>query len=337
MTSTGTIVFGGVPAACGAATSTNTDSVSVSGAPGSSERLVIDLGQHPFGPGAAVEPTTPEIEIEAALGDEADIVAVEGTPNADTFAAGQLGLALNSDGDADVTLPPPKPRVEFYGFAGNDSITGRGTLGTGTGLQPYPGPMLIEGGDGDDPVLRGGAGNDVIRGGLGNDGLDGQDGNDTLDGGPGDDAISGGNGNDTLVGGPGHDTLNGSAGNDMISADDGEADPQINGGPGNDAAYYDFGLDATPVAVESRHSACTFNPIQRKVTASIAPGGQATLKVTSAGVITFGFTPIPCGTATSTNTDSIVVTGVAGSSERLIPSTSSPRRSRFAAAGASTR
>lgn len=80
----------------------------------------------------------------------------------------------------------------------------------------WEGPSTIDGGAGNDPVLRGHGGADIINGGPGNDALFGGDGNDTLNGGDGNDFFEGFNGlspeqpvqhggTDVYVGGPGDD------------------------------------------------------------------------------------------------------------------------------------
>ncbi len=91
----------------------------------------------------------------------------------------------------------------FYGFAGNDKVTGTDVddnLGGGDGVD------TINGGKGNDRVY-GDAGNDVLRGGAGND---------YLSGGSGDDRLYGDAGKDTLWGGTGRNTLTGGEGNDIF-------------------------------------------------------------------------------------------------------------------------
>ena len=64
--------------------------------------------------------------------------------------------------------------------------------------------------------------------------------------------LKGGNDNDELIGGPGADQFLGGSGNDTMRADDDAADASINGGPGTDTAYYDLGVDPTPLATENK-------------------------------------------------------------------------------------
>jgi Ca2+-binding RTX toxin-like protein len=316
VTSDGAINFGAVPAPCDGATATNTDTINVTGGTASDERLVVDLGEHALAPGATAEFNTPEIEVAATLGDATDTVVLQGTAGDDTFAAGVNGLSITGDGDADVSLSPANMRLEVASLGGVDFVNGRGGLGSGAA---YLGAMVIDGGEGNDSLLRGSAGDDRINGGPGNDVLDGQDGGDNLDGGPGDDSMTGGAGNDSIVGGSGRDALNGSAGADVLDAADGEADTQINGGPDIDTAYYDLGIDVNPTAVEIKIVPCAYDPATKSITASVPTGRTSTLKVTSSGQIMFGGASLlPCGTATATNTDTIRINGTTGASERLI-------------------
>ena len=185
----GQLWFGFVPAACGDATTVNTNSIAVSGEVGSTERLVLDLSGGVLGPGATGETNIPEIEISVSLGDLSDSTVVIGTDVADSFAPGQHGIALNPDGDVDVTLSPSTMPLEFYGMGGDDVINGRGQWGAGL---HYLGPLHIEGGDGDDGLLRGSSEPDIVLGGPGNDRVEGQDGADVVEGGSGDDSQTGG-------------------------------------------------------------------------------------------------------------------------------------------------
>lgn len=323
----GQIRFGAVPAPCGAATTANTDSISVVGSAGTNERLTLDQRTGLFGPGATPEFNIPEIEIATALGDTTDTVAFYLTSGHDFVAAGQNGFALNTDGDVDVTFSPSILKLEVYALEGDDYVNGRGEGGAGL---RFLGPMVIDGGPGNDWLLRGGAQGDVLTGGPGNDRLEGQDGADFTDGGAGDDYLSGGASDDELIGGTGSDTFAASDGNDIIRADDDEADGPMNGGPGTDTAYYDIGLDPDPVAVENLigdppppppppppGGACAYDSGTRVATAQVAAGTAATLRV-SAGQIWFGITPAACGSATTANTDRIDVIGAPGSSEALV-------------------
>jgi Ca2+-binding RTX toxin-like protein len=314
----GELRFGSAPSPCGAATTANTDSIAVSGAPGTTEALVIDQTAGFLGPGFTAESNLPEIETTVSLGDAADQVVVIGTPGSDSIAMGASGLSLNSDGDVDVTFAPLPAAIEIRGLGGTNFLTGRG--GWGAGLA-YNGDITLLGGDGVDE-LNGGNGHDTIVGGGGADTINGNSGDDRLEGEAGDDRLSGGDGRDVLIGGPGSDQLIGGFGNDFMNAFDGEADPHLNGGPDIDITFYDPGLDPTPSASEGAVpgppvESCAYDAATRTVTARLEPGTDATLRVSASGQIAFGVVPAPCGAATATNTDAIVVNGAPGVVESL--------------------
>ena len=319
----GELWWGEVPQRCGAATVTNTDAISIEGAVGTTETLVLDQRGGVFGPGATPEFTTPEIEITTALGDTSDRVVVYGTESDDFTASGQSGFATSSDGDVDITFSPSTFRLEVHLLGGDDHFDARGTGGAGLN---FLGPIVATGGDGNETLIRGGAAIDSLDGGAGNDVLEGQDSADLLVGGPGDDTMGGGDGADLMDGGPGADVFNGSAGDDTFLAQDDEADTALSGGAGNDTAYIDTGIDPTPVAVENVFgdetpppppaAGCTYDAARRTVTASLAANGQATLVVVG-GEIHFGAVPSACGAATTANTESIVVSGAGGSTESV--------------------
>ncbi|MGH3037172.1 MAG: calcium-binding protein [Gaiellaceae bacterium] len=319
----GEIWWGEVPQQCGAATATNTDSISIKGAVGTSETLVLDQRGGFFGPGATPESNTPEIEITTELGDTSDRVIVYGTEGADFTAAGQNGFATSSDGDVDVTFAPNTFRLEVHLLGGNDHFDARGTGGAGL---HFLGPIAATGGDGNETLIRGGSDVDSLDGGPGNDVVEGQEGADVLRGGPGNDSLTGGGGGDSIEGGPGVDVFNGNDGDDMFLAQDDEADASLSGGPGSDTAYVDTGVDPAPVAVETvigdgsppppTVTGCTYDAAKRAITATLTAGGEATLAV-AGGEIRFGATPVACGAATTANTDSIAVSGAGGSNETL--------------------
>jgi Ca2+-binding RTX toxin-like protein len=243
----GEIRFGALPAACGDATTLNTDTVTVGGDPGAAERLVVDQSAGTLAPGATPEGNAPEIELAVALGSAADELVFVGTEAGDTMAAGLNGVSLNSDGDVDVTFDTLPGSIGLSGGTGADFLTGRGGFGAGLA---YTGVLVLDGGEGGDE-LNGGNGNDVILGGAGNDVVSGYAGDDAIDGGAGDDTLAGSDGNDTIVGGAGVDSLLGGFDADVLEADDDEADAQIHGGPGTDTAYVDAGVDPATIAVET--------------------------------------------------------------------------------------
>jgi Ca2+-binding RTX toxin-like protein len=320
----GGIWFGEILAPCGAATTTNVDTITINGSVGTVETLVIDQRGGFFGPGASPETNTPEIEIATNLGDTSDRVVFYGTESRDVMAAGQSGVATDSDGDVDVTFAPATFNLEVHLLGGDDHFDARGTGGAGLN---FLGPVVATGGEGSETLIRGGNAADNIDGGPGNDLIESQDGADTLVGGPGDDTFAAGDGNDTVTGGSGADTFNGSGGDDTFFAQDDEADAFISGGSGFDTAYVDTGIDPTPITVENvigdgapppppSATGCTYDSVTKTVTATLAAGESATLVV--AGVeIRFGGTPAACGAATTTNADTIVVNGSVGSIETL--------------------
>ena len=319
----GEIWWGEEPQQCGAATATNTDSISIKGAVGTSETLILDQRGGFFGPGATPEPNTPEIEISTQLGDATDRVVIYGTEGADFTAAGQNGFATSSDGDVDITFSPNTFQLEVHLLGGNDHFDARGTGGAGL---HFLGPIVATGGDGDETLIRGGSAVDSLDGGAGNDVIEGQEGSDVVRGGPGNDSMTGGGGGDSLEGGAGIDVFNGNDGDDTFLAQDDEADASLSGGAGSDTAYVDTGVDPAPVAVETvigdgsppppTVSGCTYDAAKRAVTATLTASGEAAL-VVAGGEIRFGTTPVACGAATTTNTDTVTVTGASGSSETV--------------------
>ena len=320
----GQLHFGLVPIACGTATTTNTVSISIAGMTGSNETLTLDQRGGIFAPGAESEHNIPEIEIATVLGDATDTVVVYATEGPDMHAAGQFGFATNTDGDVDWTFSPAALRLEVHMLGGDDYFNGRGQNGAGL---HFLGPIVATGGEGSESLLRGSSDPDVLDGGPGNDNIRGEESADVIDGGPGDDTIGAGDGDDIVTGGPGLDSFAGSGGNDVFNAQDDEADTQFSGGAGTDTAYVDTGLDAKPVAVENvigdgppppppPTGPCVYDAASRSVTATIAAGQQATLSVIG-GAIHFGATPVACGAATTTNTDTISITGATGSNETL--------------------
>ena len=319
----GVIRFGAVPTPCGGATVSNTDTISIAGTVGTTERLIFDQRTGLYAPGLTPEFNTPEIEIDTVLGDTSDTVVLYLTEGDDTVAPGQNGLSLNTDGDLDVTFSPGVFPMEIYALGGNDVVNARGSGGSGLA---FLGPVTIEGGEGDD-LIRGAHGADTLDGGPGNDRVEGHHNDDVIDGGPGDDDITAGDGDDIVTGGPGSDTFALSSGDDTVHADDGEADGQISGGSGTDTAFYDDGLDPNPIAVENKFpttppppppppaGACAYDAASKAVTAQMVAGSQGTLSVVG-GAIHFGAGGA-CGAASTANTDSIDIVGGSGSVESV--------------------
>jgi uncharacterized repeat protein (TIGR01451 family) len=201
-----------------------------------------NAGTVAFGADAVASETDP-----AAANNHAT-VSVAVTPDAN-------GCTIVGTPGRDVLMGTPGRDV-ICGLGGNDTIYGRGGNDRILG---GPGNDVIYGGNGND-TINGGAGNDRIWGGNGRDSLSGGDGRDVLNGGAGNDRLYGNRGNDRLLGGPGGDLLQGGAGNDFLSGGRGHdvlmggagrdtlmaldhLRDRLNGGPGQDHAVVDQGLD----------------------------------------------------------------------------------------------
>lgn len=120
------------------------------------------------------------------------------------------------------------PNGAVDGTSGNDAI--------GTGYIDSQGDA-VDGWDGNNDLIYGGAGNDTINGNAGNDSIYGGNGTDLMYGGAADDQLFGGAGNDTAYGGAGNDTLGSfstteAAGNDVLYGD-----------AGNDTLFIGIGAD----------------------------------------------------------------------------------------------
>ena len=74
----GELWFGLVPSACGGATTTNTDLITVNGTAGTVETLSVDMSEGFIGPGFSSESNLPEIEFAVNLRDTADVFTVIG-------------------------------------------------------------------------------------------------------------------------------------------------------------------------------------------------------------------------------------------------------------------
>lgn len=110
---------------------------------------------------------------------------VNGTGNgADNAIIGNEGANLLRGLGGNDTLEGGAGNDKIYGDDGNDSLFG------GAGMD------LLEGGKGSD-ILHGERGDDRVNGGDGDDSLYGETGNDILDGGAGADFMDGGDGDDT--------------------------------------------------------------------------------------------------------------------------------------------
>ena len=192
----------GPGATCGSprATVRNTDRIVI----GRSERpwylaVTIDLSGGPFAPGRTSETGLSEIEWRIDIGrpDMAEGIHVSGSAGDDTIVAGERGVALNRDLDADVTLArvptTSAPAFSAFGGPGDDFLSSEGGFGTGA-----PATWARSG-------LTGGLGDDRLTAGPASASLHGNEGADFLRGGVGDDYLMGGEGPDVLLGGAGVD------------------------------------------------------------------------------------------------------------------------------------
>jgi Ca2+-binding RTX toxin-like protein len=98
-----------------------------------------------------------------------------------------------------------------------------------------PNRIDVNGPEGTDDVIAGGAGVDRLEGGFGADLIDGDASTDRLFGGAGDDRIRGGTGNDRIRGGAGDDHVFGGVGSDQLLGDAGN--DILRGGSGNDGIH----------------------------------------------------------------------------------------------------
>lgn len=215
--------------ACGAATVSTTDTVTVTtlGVPAS---ITLDLGGGGFVPGSTVETDgDSEIEFTVNVSSGSPILRVAGTTGGDNVVLGTDGLNLNAaeaSGDVDVAIVG-SPAMVLEGGDGADVLSVGG--GAGTGAPGRVGTLLGQAGD---DLLLGGVGGSMVDGGdgldevdyagavqlvladLGADSVEHQGGTDdtlidieNLTGSPGDDRIVGDGGDNALDGADGTDVL----------------------------------------------------------------------------------------------------------------------------------
>jgi Ca2+-binding RTX toxin-like protein len=142
---------------------------------------------------------------------------IEGTIFDDLITVSQEGdtITVNVSGELYDASASLVTRVVIFGLAGNDQIVADPSLTV---------PVLFDGGDGDDSMsggsagdeLRGGAGADRMWGGAGGDSLAGQDGDDLLLGEAGPDQLTADAGRDILIGGADADVLHAGDGEDLL-------------------------------------------------------------------------------------------------------------------------
>jgi Ca2+-binding RTX toxin-like protein len=220
---------------CGEATTTNTDTIMVTGS-GRDDVLVVDIRSGPFAPGATPDPDgSSEIEFNVDLGGGPDLLRIFGTRGPDRIVVGSSGV--NLDGDAAANITTTRMAVLVFGLGRDDVLNGRGGAGTGGEHEVFLG---LFGGGGEDRLIGGsrsdtlvaGGGADVLIDHGGADILVGRAGRDILKGDGGGDLLIGGPGRDRMRGGPGHDQLRGVAGNDLLRG--GPGHDELNGGAGVD-------------------------------------------------------------------------------------------------------
>lgn len=187
------------------ATVTNTDTVTVTGTDGE-DNFYVDIGGGQLAPGTTPEPDgAPEIEVNVdLLGNNLDLVGLEGTPQGDILTALPSGFDVNLDLDVDI-VPVSTEFLGLFGYEGNDRLSARG-VGKPTFQFGFGGNDRLVGGSNRD-LLSGSGGNDDLLSGPGADFLHGQSGNDLLKGGSGGDFLKGGPGRDRCRGGPGRNVL----------------------------------------------------------------------------------------------------------------------------------
>jgi Ca2+-binding RTX toxin-like protein len=220
---------------CGEATTTNTNTILVTGS-GRDDVFVVDLRGGPFAPGATPDPDgSSEIEFQVDLGAGPDLLRIFGARGPDRIVVGSSGVDLDDDAAANITMTRMAALV--LGLGGDDVLSGRGGADTGGEHELFLGlfggggrDRLIGGSRGD--TLVGGGGADALVGRGGADILVGRAGRDVLKGGGGGDLLIGGRGRDRMSGGPGHDQLRGVAGNDLLRA--GPRHDEMHGGAGVD-------------------------------------------------------------------------------------------------------
>ena len=134
--------------------------------------------------------------------------------------------------------------IQAFGQAGNDTIS----LSEINGALPRAN-------------FFGGAGNDTLTGGSGNDQLFGQEGNDTLLGKGGFDLLFGGAGNDTLNGGDADDQVFGEAGDDRMVWNPGDDTDLNEGGSGFDTVEVNGGNGAESFTITANGTRVRFDRV----------------------------------------------------------------------------
>ncbi len=297
---TNEIAVNGFP--CAEATASNTRLITVTGANGSAETLILDYQGGLF---AAGRSSTVGISVD--LGTGADSLRIRGSTGVDRITMGADGIAVNTDSTPDIAYTDESIVISLG--AGNDFFSGAGGNGTGTALTSS---VAVYGGLGND-TLRGGTGDDTLYGGEGNDTFTSaatDDGADTFHGGDGtdladystrtsstssvtvtidntaDDGIGGENDNvrtdvenvrgtgadDTITGSDENNVLSGGPGNDTIMGGDG--DDTLNGDAGDDIFMTDTATDGADVFAGGAGTD-TVNTSSRSADQTITVDGRA--------------------------------------------------------------
>jgi len=226
-------------------------------------------------------------------------ITVSGTAGPDVISITDDGTFIDitiNGTPANNVAPSASVRLVDVAGGGGADVIDCATLNT---------PCRIDGGDGDDTLKGGGAG-DTLIGGEGDDTTDGGGGADTISygtssaavtvslaaqGGPqdtigaGTDTISncenltGGTGNDTLTGNAVANTINGGGGDDVI--DGGDGNDTLLGGPGNDTLIGGDGNDAADYSTAPSAVA-----VNLAVTTAQNTGGAGTDTITGCENIT---------------------------------------------------
>jgi Ca2+-binding RTX toxin-like protein len=202
---------------CGAATRTNTDSITVTSTNAASTGSIFRVSTRvPFAPGFTDEPgSSDEIEMSFNFSSGGRWYLTPSGSGSSTpldLALGGNQLNLNAgetDGvDADA-LVQGAYTIFVEGSLAGDTVLGNGAAGTGG--SPFGTRMVVSSGPGADRIA-GGLRADDLSGGLDPDVISGGSGKDSLKGLGGKDRLFGQAGNDKLLGGAGKDKLDGGAG-----------------------------------------------------------------------------------------------------------------------------
>lgn len=154
--------------------------------------------------------------------DTIDLTALTGSVTV-TYSSDELGTITDGTFTADFSEIEKFLLTDY-----NDIVVANTATSVGIDVDAGAGQDTIEGSNG---------GNDTIVGGAGADSLRGWEGDDLIDGGSGDDLLQGDDGSDTLIGGTGDDYISLWTGNDSVLAGDGSDTITIHDSFGNDTIF----------------------------------------------------------------------------------------------------